>query len=487
MPRLPGRDHRSPGPAGERPYQTEGVQFLEAGPRRFLADEPGLGKSLQLVRASRGDTLVVAPGMVLQGGTWDVEVGKWADDPSRFTQVSYTSLNTREKTGRGSGTKPSSQAKPEYDRAWGTVILDEAHYVKGRKTTWTQSLRKVCAKSERVYLASGTPIPNWPHELFVPLQLLNPGEAKPGRRFGSYWGWAEEWFRIAPDPHRPRSKVVRGLLACSGRCSSRAVTDPCEHLQEFVQANFGDDYLQRLRDDVLTDLPPLTGPVRVNVPFGPDQQRVYRELRDELVTDLPSGEELVAWSPGSKVALLDQLCTGIGMVGLDPLQPEDLKHSAKLERLKWDLTDRATPTLVVAHYRRSVEAAAMVARLTGAKASVVHGGTSPRDRRAAVEGFQAGRVDVLCGSLQTVSEGLTLTAADLVVFLETSYRPSTNTQATRRIHRLGQTRPCLALDYVATTARGGKTLDGLKRELLAEKSDLQARVLTAAQLLAAGL
>jgi SNF2 family DNA or RNA helicase len=89
-----------------------------------------------------------------------------------------------------------------------------------------------------------------------------------------------------------------------------------------------------------------------------------------------------------------------------------------------------------------------------------------------VTDFQAGKLDVLVGSLETISEGLTLTAADLVIYVEHSWKPSRNEQALRRIHRLGQTRPVTALDYVTPG-----TVDEGKRELLATKTDRQMRTL----------
>jgi len=75
-----------------------------------------------------------------------------------------------------------------------------------------------------------------------------------------------------------------------------------------------------------------------------------------------------------------------------------------------------------------------------------------------------------------VAEGLTLTAADMAIFVEVSYKPSRNEQAKYRIHRLGQTRPVTIKEYMTVG-----TVDERKRKLLAEKTDQQLRVLSAAQ------
>jgi SNF2 family DNA or RNA helicase len=458
-----------------RPYQEDGLKFLRANPRAFLADEMGLGKSAQMILASEGRTLIVAPAMVLDGGTWRDEIEKWC--PGRapdITCVPYTSFAARE------GRKVLPVARPEYRGHWDTVILDEAHYIKGRKTTWTRALRPVLKRADRVIYATGTPVPNWAQEIFEVAQGLWPERGRPGGELGSYWRWAERWFDTEPNiVYRAGKQLevprVGGLLACEPECEERAPLDPCDHFKDFFAANLGERFLQRLRDDVLTDLPPLTVET-VYTPMTAPQARMYRELKKDFVTELGDGRLKVAWNSGAKNVLLDKVSTGASI--LDPSE-DPLKGSGKLQRLAYDLDQRTRPTLVVAHFQASVEAARDVALGLGWSAEVIHGGTSRSERGRIIEQFKAGKLDVLCGSLETIAEGLTLTAADMVIFLETSFKPSRNQQAMRRIHRLGQEYPCTALDYITPD-----TVDEGKRELLKAKTDQQIRVLTAAQMAA---
>jgi len=137
---------------------------------------------------------------------------------------------------------------------------------------------------------------------------------------------------------------------------------------------------------------------------------------------------------------------------------------------------------VMCHYRNSVEACARVASDMGLRTMYVHGGTDSADRMKAVQGFQGGELDVLVGSIDTLAEGLTLTAADMVIFVEKSWRPHKNDQAEKRIHRMGQDHHCYVLDYVAVAPNGEAILDTHKREVLAEKTDEQVRTLSAARL-----
>lgn len=431
---------------------------------------------------NRGETLVVAPAMVLDGGTWHDEAGKWASEPSEIVQAAYTRLgpqrvSKRPEHGYWSQRKAwESLVKADLLRRWSTVIFDEAHYLKGRGSLRSNYAQAIAAQAEQVYLATGTPIPNFAHELFPLLQMLNPNQARPGGRLGSYWRWVGQWFKVTPGQYSDYE--VGGMLGCGRACEAHPPTDPCEHYLEFAESELSGVFLQRRRDDVLPDLPALTE-VTVEVPMGPKQRTAYRELKKNLVTSI-EGTEVVAWSRSAAHVLLDQLTTGVGLMEGGEVfnrRGEVTADNAKLARLKQDLESRSRPTLVVAHYQPTVEAAVRVARSVGAKAELVYGPTSKADRLRHVRAFQAGRLDVLVGSLETIAEGLTLVAADQVIFVEKSWKPSRNDQALRRIHRIGQVRPVTALDYVTPNS-----VDSGKRDLLKLKTDHQMKMLTAADI-----
>lgn len=422
--------------------------------RALLADEPGLGKTIQLLMSGKEPFLVVAPAMVLEAGTWDDEIVKWFPDGIDVTQVSYSSLVQRGPRGRidrDSNGFPLNPAKSEYlNRKWGTLICDEAHYIKGRKTSWTKAVQML--RADRVELATGTPIPNWAQEAFKILQMMYPDETRPGHRFGSFWRWANDWFEIDDNP----------------QYGSKEIGDLREDKtwEQFRSENWGDRFLMRYRDDCL-DLPPLT-PVTWRVQMTKEQKRVYKTLRADYVAWLESGKEIAIWSEPGMLVKLAQCATGLEV--LDPTT----KGSGKLDALKSILTDRPRPTFVVGHFQASVEAAASAARSLGLRAGVVHGGRKPAERTAAIRGFQAGEIDVLCASTGTISEGVTLhqSGCDQLVRLERSFTPSKNDQVDRRIHRIGQDRPVTVIDLVAEG-----TVDERALQLLKLKTDQQMKAL----------
>lgn len=451
------------------PYQVTGVEFLRSNKRAYLADEMGLGKSAQMIRASRGKTLVVAPATLVDSKTWQGQVDLWADDPSRFTITAYSRIPSRK------GRKMSAVPKDEYLQNWDTVILDEAHYLKNADAIRTKATRRVLKTADRVYMASGTPIPNWAHELFVPLQILNPKDAVGGGRLGSYWRWVERWFRVTDSPFALGARDVGRMKGCSPACDKRSLDNPCEHYQKFVSENMGSKFLRRMRDDVLQDLPPLREQ-KVSVPMKAKQWTEYRRMREQYIAEV-GDEEQVAWSVAARHTRLDQITTSLDLLNSGPVQ-DYTKNSGKLERLRDDLGELVRPVIVVGHYRSTVEAAAQVARSLGRSVETIHGGTRAEDRARIVEKFQEGKVDVLAGSYDTISEGLTLTAADTVILVEKSYKAARNEQVIRRIHRLGQTRDCLVLDYISVGPAGQATLDVNKRKVLESKKRGQEFALT---------
>lgn len=447
-------------------HQRFAVDWLQHVNRGLLGDEPGLGKTRTAIEAygGRDRVLVIAPALILNSGTWQAEVAKWADRPEVFTFAPYSRLNARERTERG-GTRPIARPRPEFDQPWDAVIIDEAHYIKGRKTSWTGATEQITQRADCVLAMTGTPVPNWGYELFTLLRLLHPDQAAPGRRYGSYWRWALSWFRN--EPTRFQRYNLTGLRACTPACDLVNRTGTCEHYAEFIRGNLDGKFLRRERSEVLTDLPPLTETV-VETPMDAAGRRAYRDLRAEWLTQV-GDSQVVAWTPGSRTDLLD-------LVTVSPwlLNPDGPPTGGKFDQLTYDLQSRTRPVVVFAHHRQVVQACADLAQSLGRPARAVHGGNSAEENGQAVRDFLDGRVDVLVGSLSVMAEGLTLTRADTLIFVEKSHRPAVNEQAMRRVHRMGQTRPVTVLDYVTP-----RSLDLRKRSRLASKIEHAGHMLDA--------
>lgn len=434
-------------------YQDDGVAFLRSQGRAILGDDPGLGKSRQALLAAEGRTLIVAPAMVLDGGSWSDEIARWRPDLD-VTTVSYSSLCARQDR------KVLPEPRPQYAGQWDTIICDEAHKLKGRKTNWTLAVKRL--RTERLFLLTGTAIPNWAHELYMLLQLIHPGD----RRFTSYWRWVGEWFQV--------NEEVIGRF--NGRLRTRkAVGDlrPDRTWDEFQQANLEGRFLRRVRDDVL-DLPPLTEQ-HLTIPMKPAQRRVYEDLRKDYLAVTESGVEIVAWTKASQVVKMAQVATSTGTAEPDDPNPA----SAKMDMLGELLSGNADQVLVLCYFKGSARQAHRVAQDAGRTSTLLMADASKDQRRRTVQAFQAGDIDVMVTTIELIKEGLNLYSANRVIFVEHSYVPSSNEQALRRVHRIGQERPVTAVHLWSA-----KSIDESMRELLLSKTDQQMKALPVARVLA---
>lgn len=445
-------------------HQVAGIEWLRGRDRALLADEPGLGKSVQAILSAETPALIVAPAMILESGVWDDEIDKWAPGAhdGDFEQVAYSRMGVRGprgRVGRDHNDFPIVPLRSELRKRYRTIICDEAHYVKGRKTWWTSCVQQLAAGDRMggpppMSFLTGTPIPNWAHEAFTLLQLMYPEKSRPGQEFGSYWRWVREWFHVGS--HWADFDIGD-------------ILDPSEAgWARFRSENWGDRFLMRLRADCL-DLPPLTiQPWYCKMPSN--QAKAYNELKKDFVTWLDGGDylEVAAWSTASQVVKLAKCATGLEI--LDP----GVRGSAKLRVLEGILQDRPRQTLVVAHFQSSVEQAAKSAKKVGKKAMVVHGSVPMAQRKLAIRAFQQGDIDILCASIGTIREGLTLHQAgcDQVIRLERSYLPTRNEQVIRRIHRIGQERPTHVIDLITEN-----TIDEGILQVLAQKTDHQMKAL----------
>jgi hypothetical protein len=409
-------------------HQVEDVEWIHRVERGLLGNEPGLGKSKSAIDATKGmRTLIVAPAMVLNSGTWRRELERWSNDPDMYTVAPYTLLSGRVRTEKGH--RPSGVARPEFNQQWDAVIIDESHYMKGRNTNWKAILERLTLRADLVLPMTGTPVPNWAHELFTTLRILFPDEAKRNGQFGSFWRWAEDWFDTSPNRWSDGKPVAGPMLACTATCHRL----PLNQLE-------------------------------------PPQRAEYNKLKRDFTAKV-DGHTVVNWSQGSLNVAIDKFTVSPWM-----LHKQGPPRGGKLDRLAMDLSGRSRATLVFAHYRDVVEACHQVALGVGMRSAYIHGGVGTRAAQQAFADFHDGKIDVLVGSLEVLSEGHTLVEADMAIFVEKSWKTYRNEQARFRVDRIGQTRPVTILDYVAP-----KTVDSNKRRVIQLKTEQQIRTMTAAE------
>lgn len=436
-----------------RPYQRAAVRFLAIARGGLLADEMGLGKTVEMLAALRememldweryltGDdpteppplrVLIVCPNSMRS--VWEKEIFQWwpyetlvhhvqgelkfdsrGEIPAGFWIVNWERTHRRDTLAA---------------MMWDAIVCDESHRMKGRDTKQSKAVRSF--KGKHRFLLSGTPIKNEVTDLWAQLQFLEPD------RWTSYWkffdryvAWKEGFF----------GKEITGARN-----------------EEELRARIATTVIGRSIDDVDLQLPDLIRR-RITVDLGKAQRKAYDQMRDEFIAEMTGNDEdVIAANWLTQVLRLKQIAGSLGIFSSVD------KDSAKIDALM-ELIDDAPDTekwVVMSQFRtmteevrRRFEAAGIgYCVLTGQEAGAWMpgpGGWFPsKDRAQLIDWFQrSDKPRVFLATIQTGGEGITLTAARRLVFLDLMWTPADNQQAMKRIHRFGQTRTSFVYEILA--------------------------------------
>lgn len=402
--------HASPFFADAFPFQKAGIEYLCAHTRALLADQQGLGKTFQTIRAANAahadSWLVICPAVARP--VWRDMIAKWS---MRAVHADITSYDF---WARGSMSGQIDKAQMLKKR-WELLIIDEAHYLKSPSAKRTQAIygvgcnpdigrHVVLPHAQKVWLLSGTPTPNAPHELWTHLRALWP-ELIPGldydsfiNRYCTYWVDERGKYRITGTvkQHMPELRNIARKIS-----------------------------LRRLKKDVLPDLPPLMTEL---VPLAPDDWREMRLLEEKLQQVLDS-IDVDTINNNTAAGVRREL--GLAKAPLAADYCRDVLHGG-------------CPKLVVFAWHRDV--IRYLAQALDKYNPVNLTGQTPDTQRAAiVRRFQEdSSCQLFIGQIQAAGTAITLTAADRVVFAETSWVPGDNAQAMERCHRIGTRNSVLA-------------------------------------------
>lgn len=402
-----------------RAYQEVGVKFLAEHQSALLADEQGLGKSVQAIGAVSAlkarKVLVVCPaGLKLN---WKREFETWLPI-FRHTggYLPAAQHNIQVLFGRQDRVKPATDILiVNYDLLTGPEILkqvlsvryavgifDEAHYMKTRGTRRTKAVflkGGVASKCMYKWFLTGTPVLNRPVELYPMLKAAAP------EVLGAFTGFESFARRYCGGFFDGFQFVAKGATNT-------------EELNASLTKNF---MLRRLKKDHLKELP------------DKQYQIIDVEAKDKETKDLLSRE--FTWSK-QDVDYQKDLATGGAELALLRHELARKKVPAAIEHLK-NMLDEVEKIVVFGYHKDIIES--LKDGLKNFKPVVITGDTASIKRQEIVDAFQKDpETRVFIGQITAAGTGITLTASSRVVFVESSWVPGEIDQATDRCHRFGQ-------------------------------------------------
>jgi SNF2 family DNA or RNA helicase len=472
------------GAPAPRSYQVAGAQLIAAGLHALICDDPGTGKTLTtllglLELRERGalplaaPMLVVCPASVVD--SWVRDAGRWMpwrvaawrgpnrrrllDDQHDLYVTSYETA-TRDVTA-------AHGPMPLLGKGFAAVVLDEAHLIKSATSARSKAALKLSRKAKAVIPLSGTPITHHADDLHQALKAMDPVSWPSAERF------AARYLDTVPGDY---SDDVLGLN---------------RHREPEFRMCLVGHYRRLAKEDVLTELPEKVYSER-RVTLPPAARRAYDEMHRDMLAVLEDGQEMPAFDVLARLMRL--LALACSSCDVEITHGPDVDEDTGLPKMhvhvhpkepSWKV-DELVEVLAERRGRQSVVFApsAKLIRLAGARleregyrVGYVIGGQTPRDRTAVIASFQRGSAVELDAVLATTAAGgvgITLTAADTVVFLQRPWSFVEASQAEDRCHRIGSEihDSIEIIDIVAED-----TVDSRVREVLAGKAGATAELL----------
>tara|TARA_A100001515_G_scaffold25063_4_gene19254 strand:- start:13163 stop:14698 length:1536 start_codon:yes stop_codon:yes gene_type:complete len=403
-------------------HQKKTAGFLTMNKRAFCFNEQGTGKTASAIWATDylmkegkiNRVLVICP-LSIMDSAWRADLFTFA--MHRTVDVAYGTKDKRKKIIEGGAEYviinydgveivQDAIAKGGFD----CIIIDEATHYKNVQTKRWKTLNKLLKPDTWLWLMTGTPAAQSPLDAYGIAKLVNP-KAVP------------KFFSTFRDQVMVRITQFKWV--------------PKEHATDIV-FNALQPAIRFTKDECL-DLPPMVYTKR-EVELTRQQTKYYKQLRDKMIMHA-AGEEVTA--PNAAVAmskLLQISCGAIYTDGGDALE-FDITHRYKVLR---EVIDEASKKIIVfVPFKHVIDVLTDKLRSDGITTEIIRGDVSAPKRTEIFKRFQeTDDPKVLVVQPQSASHGVTLTAANTVVWWGPTSSLETYAQANARVHRSGQTHKC---------------------------------------------
>jgi len=333
------------------------------------------------------------------------------------------------------------------------MILDESTAIKspGAKRTKTLVAAGKHAKYRRIL--TGTPATNGPFDVYSPMRFLDNGF------------WKAHGFPTFTEFKQHFGIWRKGHNAEQGRDYEYVVG--FRNLDQLKEIMAGAS--SRVTKEEVLDLPPKLYSKRY-FELTAEQKRVYKQLKDEALAFLASGELVTAPLAITRLLRFQQVTSNYmpSDEDSDRLIYVDEKKNPRLDCLGALLEEVNNQAIIWAKFTRDID---LIMELLGKKAVRYDGKTDSDARAAAKAAFQAGEAQYFVGNPAAGAMGLTLTAARTVIYYNNSFRLIDRLQSEDRAHRIGQEHP---VDYVDIMAPG--SVDEHIVKALRSKVDVASKI-----------
>lgn len=415
------RDYKWPGIFRPMAHQKETASFLTLHPRSFCFNEQGTGKTASAIWAAdyllgQGAikrVLVICPLSIMQSA-WQADLFKFA--VHRSVDVAYGERKKRQSIIGGIAEfviinfdGVSIVQDDIKNGGFDLIIVDEANAYKNPRTERFKILKHIMTPQTWMWMMTGTPAAQSPLDAYGLVKLCVPVRAP--MLYGMY-----------------RDKVMYQI--------SRFKWVPKPESQAIVH-----DLLQpaiRFTKKECLDLPEVTHTSRF-APLSAQQIKYYKQLKKDFLIEAV-GEEVSAVNAAANLSKLLQI--SCGAVYTDTKNVIEFDASARLSAVQEVIEEATNKVLIFIPFTHAINLVSEYLRKNKITAEIINGSVNVGKRTDIFKRFQEDTdPKVLLIQPQAAAHGVTLTAANVVIW----YAPVTSSevylQANARVHRQGQVNP----------------------------------------------
>ena len=331
------------------------------------------------------------------------------------------------------------------------MVIDESTTIKNRKATRTKNILALADYAKYKRILTGSPVTKSPMDLFSQCAALS----NDALGFTSYYAFQNRYALV--------QKRKMGNRAFQEIVGYRRLDELNEKLDLFSN---------RILKEECLDLPDKVY-IRRDVELTEEQKRVYKQMKKLALAKLDNGELATTASVLTQIMRLQQICCGFLQPDEGEIQPIENNRLKELLEITEELQGKA---IIWASYTHGIQQIASALRdRFGPEAVATYYGDTPQDeRQEIVDRFQdpGSGLRFFVGQPLTGGYGITLTAANTVIYYNNSYDLAIRLQSEDRAHRIGQRNNVTYIDLVSPGTIDEKVLKALR-----SKIDLAGQVL----------
>ena len=444
------KDYSWPGMFKPFDHQRDTSQFLVSNKRAFCFNEAGTGKTSSVVWAADylmdlgliKKVLIICP-LSIMYSAWQSDIFKTA--MHRKAAVAHGTTAKRKKVLDGDyefviiNYDGVATVKEEIKKAgFDLIVIDEANAYKTTTTVRWRTLKLLLTPNTGLWMLTGTPASQSPVDAYGLAKLVNPDRVP---KFFTAWRdkvmFPVSKFKWVPKPGA-KDVVFNALQPAIRYTKAECLDLP--------------DVMYQYRDTTLTA----------------QQQKYYSELKNEMFIKA-AGEEVSAVNAAAKLSKLLQLSGGA--IYTDSGEVLEFDVSPRFNVLREVLDETINKVIVFVPFRHTIRLVSDHLKKGGHSVEVINGDVSAAERSNIFLRFQTSdNPRILVIQPQSASHGVTLTAADTIVFWSPVMSVETYMQCIARIDRVGQKNKMTVVHLV------GSEVERRMYKMLENKIDLHEKL-----------